>query len=138
MEADPITRSGHPSTVLVVEDDPRFRNAFSEAVRGASDLTLAGTASNYEEGLRLLSQFAPDVALIDVGLPDGSGIGLIRHAQRYLPRCEVMVVTVFADEQIVFQCIEAGATGYLLKESSGVNIVAQIRLLLAGGSPITP
>ena len=84
------------------------------------------------------AEFAPDVALVDVGLPGGSGIDLIRHARRYVPRCEVMVVTVFADEQVVFQCIEAGATGYLLKESSGVDIVTQIRMLLEGGSPITP
>lgn len=133
-----VARATSASTVLIVEDDPHFRDAFVAAVQGAAHLRVAGVAADLANGLRLLDEVAPDVALVDLGLPGGSGIELIRHARRHVPRCEVMVVTVFADEQVVFQCIEAGATGYLLKESSGVDIVAQIRMLLEGGSPITP
>jgi DNA-binding NarL/FixJ family response regulator len=80
----------------------------------------------------------PEVLLVDIGLPSGSGLELIRHAARQSPLCNAMVVTVFAEEQLVVDCIEAGATGYLLKGSSPQDIVTQIRLLVAGGSPISP
>ena len=124
--------------ILIVEDDPRLRTSFADAVRGASDLRLAGTAGDLADGLRLLIETAPDVLLVDIGLPGGSGIALIAHAHQHLPQCEVMVVTVFADEQSVLACIEAGATGYLLKDACDVDIVQQIRLLCGGGSPISP
>jgi DNA-binding NarL/FixJ family response regulator len=101
-------------------------------------LRLVGEADDLPEGLRLLEAMQPEVLLVDIGLPSGSGLELIRHAARRTPHCNVMVVTVFAEEQLVVDCIEAGATGYLLKGSSPQDIVTQIRLLVAGGSPISP
>lgn len=126
------------TAVLIVEDDPRCCSAFADAVRAAGDLHLAGTAGDLADGLRLLDSLRPDVLLVDIGLPGGSGIALIRHVRRQLPQCEAMVVTVFTDEQAVLACIEAGATGYLLKDTHGVDIADQIRLLRDGGSPISP
>ena len=76
--------------------------------------------------------------LVDIGLPSGSGIELIREAHQTLPNCDVMVVTVFGDERHVLECIEAGATGYLLKDSKDLEIIDQIRSLYEGGSPISP
>jgi DNA-binding NarL/FixJ family response regulator len=125
-------------SVLITEDDPQFRAAFADAVVGAADLRLAGEADDLPEGLRLLEQTKPDVLLVDIGLPSGSGIDLIRRAHACLPNCDVMVVTVFGDEQHVLECIEAGATGYLLKGSKAIDIVEQIHALLEGGSPISP
>lgn len=127
----------YPS-VLIVEDDPRFREAFAAAIDSAGDLRLAGVADDLHEGLRLLRKTEPDVLLVDIGLPSGSGIDLIRYARAHLPRCETMVVTVFADDRAVIDCIEAGATGYLLKDACSVDIAGQVRLLRAGGSPISP
>ena len=125
-------------SVLIIEDDPQFRAAFTNAVLGAADLRLAGVADDLPDAFRLLKQTVPDVLLVDIGLPSGSGIDLIRHANQYFPKCEVMVVTVFGDERHVLQCIEAGATGYLLKDSRSIDIVDQIRALRDGGSPISP
>ena len=105
---------------------------------GAEDLTLVGEADDLPEGLRLLLATRPDVLLVDIGLPSGSGIELIRQASVHLPACDVMVVTVFGDESHVLACIEAGATGYLLKGSRGLEIIEQIRVLIGGGSPISP
>jgi DNA-binding NarL/FixJ family response regulator len=85
-----------------------------------------------------LEQTQPDVLLVDIGLPSGSGIELIHKAHKTLPLCDVMVVTVFGDEQHVLACIEAGATGYLLKGSKDLEIIKQIRSLREGGSPISP
>lgn len=127
----------HP-TVLLVEDDPAFLNVLTGAIEAAEDLTLVATASDLAEGMQLLELHKPDVLLVDIGLPDGSGIELIRYADEYLPQCESMVITVFADDEVVVQCIEAGATGYLLKDSSDLDIARQIRQLLNGGSPISP
>jgi len=125
-------------SVLIIEDDLQFRAAFAEAIAGAADLYLAGVADDLPEGLRLLEQNKPDVLLVDIGLPSGSGIQLIRSAHACLPSCDVMVVTVFGDEHHVLECIEAGATGYLLKDSKAIDIVEQIRSLREGGSPISP
>jgi DNA-binding NarL/FixJ family response regulator len=125
-------------SVLIVEDDLRLRASLAHAVRGAIDLNLVGEADDLPEGLRLLNVVQPDVLLVDIGLPSGSGLELIRHAAKQSPRCDVMVITVFAEEQLVLDCIEAGANGYLLKGSSPQDIAAQIRSLVAGGSPISP
>lgn len=125
-------------SVLVVEDDPQFRLAFTTAIIGAADLCLAGSADDLPDGIRLLEQTAPDVLLVDIGLPSGSGIELIRLANQRFQQCDVMVVTVFGDEHHVLQCIEAGATGYLLKGSKIMDIAEQIRALRDGGSPISP
>lgn len=125
-------------SVLIVEDDLRLRASLTQAIRAASDLKLVGEADDLPEGLRLLDAVQPEVLLVDIGLPSGSGLELIRHAAKQSPHCNVMVITVFAEEQLVLDCIEAGATGYLLKGSSPQDIAAQIRSLVAGGSPISP
>lgn len=132
------TRRTMACNVLIVEDDPSFGLAFADAVRAASDLRLAGWATDLPEGLRLLRDCAPDVMLVDLGLPSGSGLELIRAAASGTPRCDAMVVTVFADDKLVIECIEAGATGYLLKDAREMEIVENIRLLHGGGSPISP
>lgn len=126
------------NSVLIVEDDPQFRAVFADAVQVAPDLRLVGEADDLPMGRRLLETTKPDVLLVDIGLPSGSGIELIRRANNVLPNCDVMVVTVFGDEQHVLECIEAGATGYLLKGSKPIDIVEQIHALRAGGSPISP
>lgn len=130
-------RFGIPS-VLIVEDDPHFSAILASAVIASGDMRLAGVAGDLPDGLQLLARQAPDVLLVDIGLPSGSGIKLIQYAKQHFPQCESMVVTVHTDDKLVVECIEAGATGYLLKESRDADIVQQIRLLLDGGSPISP
>jgi DNA-binding NarL/FixJ family response regulator len=124
--------------VVLVEDDARFRAALAAAIVGAPDLVLQAQAASLAEGLALLVAPAPDVLLVDLGLPDGSGINLIKAARVAWPACDVMVSSVFGDEAHVLQSIEAGAVGYLLKDSEPERIVEQIRSLKAGGSPISP
>jgi DNA-binding NarL/FixJ family response regulator len=125
-------------SVLIIEDDPTFRDAFADAINKTADLQLAGVAEDLPEGLHMLEQTTPNVLLVDIGLPSGSGIELIRKAHRTLPACDVMVITVFGDERHVLECIEAGATGYLLKGSKDLEVISQIRSLREGGSPISP
>jgi DNA-binding NarL/FixJ family response regulator len=125
-------------SVLIVEDDERFRAAFAAGVAGAADMRLVGTAADLAPGLELLRQTRPDVLLVDLGLPGGSGVELIRQANAQLPGTDVMVVSVFGDEPHVMASLEAGATGYLLKDAGAADLTEQIRTLRRGGSPISP
>lgn len=125
-------------SVLIVEDDPRFLDIFSGAVRAAGDLLLVGAASDIAQGRQLLDEHLPDVLLVDLGLPSGSGIELIHHARQHVPQCDCVVITVHGDDDSVLACIAAGATGYLLKDAGDAHIAQQIRVLRSGGSPISP
>jgi DNA-binding NarL/FixJ family response regulator len=127
-----------PLGILIVEDDAKFRAAFAAAVGAAPDMRVLGAAANGRQGIAMLDDHAPDVLLCDLDLPDIRGLEVIRHAAAHLPACDIMVVTVFGDERHVLESIEAGATGYLLKDSLPHDFVEQIRLLRAGGSPISP
>lgn len=127
-----------PHAVAIVEDDPRLRTELARTIEAADGLVLAGAADDLQGGFELLRASSPDVLLVDLELPGGSGIELIRTACAELPRCEVMVLTLFGDERNVIASLEAGACGYLLKDTSAGEVVGHIRALCAGGSPISP
>jgi DNA-binding NarL/FixJ family response regulator len=128
----------HGLGIVVVEDDPKFRDAFVRVLASAPDMRLLGAAANGAEARALLAQHEPDVLLVDLGLPDENGLEIIRQAVRQRPDCDIMVITVFGDERHVIESIEAGASGYLLKDTMPDDFVEQIRVLHAGGSPISP
>lgn len=134
----PLKKNNSLIRVALVEDDVNFQHALLMAIEAASDMALLGMASTRAQGLRMLEQASADVLLVDLGLPDGSGIDVIREAHERWPTCNIMVCTTFGDEAHVLQSIEAGAAGYLLKDSAPENMVAEIRSLHAGGSPISP
>lgn len=127
-----------PISVLIVEDEPEFVRRFSLAVLGDPGLSLTAAVSNGSAAMALLALQAPDVLLLDLGLPDMDGTEVIRHVARHHPRCDVLVMTMFGDEQHVITALEAGATGYLLKDAGGDHVAASIHELHAGGSPISP
>lgn len=126
------------TTVIVVEDDPAFLTRFCRIVTGAADLYLLAAVGDLASARQAIARQAPDVLLTDLGLPDGSGIDLIRETALRHPATDIMVVTVFGDEEHVLASIEAGATGYLLKDSLPDEFVALIAQLREGGSPISP
>jgi DNA-binding NarL/FixJ family response regulator len=130
--------SSEKTTVLIVEDEPEFRMRFKQIVESEPTLELVGVAANKREAQELIDRSRFDVMLIDLGLPDGNGTDLIRQVSAKRPDVDIMVVTVFGDEQHVVSAIEAGATGYILKDSTAADVVSCIRLLRAGGSPVSP
>lgn len=132
------TNSATLIRVALVEDDVRFQNDLITAMQGAPDMQLIKVAETCAQGLQLLDEVCADVLLVDLGLPDGSGIDVIKTAHQKWPNCNIMVSSAFADETHVVRSIEAGATGYLLKDSAPEKIVFEIRSLHAGGSPISP
>ena len=126
------------TSVLIVEDEPEFLQRFTEAVLADPELSLVAGVTTGRAGLAMLEAQPPDVMLVDLGLPDISGIELIRHAAKHLPNCDVLVVTMFGDDAHVMGSIEAGATGYLLKDAQATRVAAAIHEVRAGGSPISP
>jgi DNA-binding NarL/FixJ family response regulator len=138
MTSGPTAVTHGATRVVMVEDDLRFRTAFAVAIARAGDLLLQAQVGTVTEGLALLRGPPADVLLTDLGLPDGSGIDLIRAARQAWPRCDVLVISIFGDESHVLLAIQAGAAGYLLKDSSPEQFVEQIRSVRAGGSPISP
>jgi DNA-binding NarL/FixJ family response regulator len=124
--------------VAIVEDDPVFFERFRMLVADAPELTLCGAARSFHDGHRMICNTPADVYMIDLGLPGGPGTDLIRLANARHPGCDVLVVTVFGDDDHVLGSIAAGANGYLLKDSSAGQLIDCIKLMRDGGSPITP
>ncbi|AZG09122.1 DNA-binding response regulator [Pigmentiphaga sp. H8] len=137
-------RSETPTTpedlinVAMVEDDAACLHALAHAVEAAPRLRMAWAAANLRTALARLPDEPIDVLLVDLGLPDGSGLDLIAAARGRWPDCAVMVSTIFGDETHVLRAIEAGAMGYVLKDLSAEELVEEIHSLHAGGSPINP
>jgi len=127
-----------PRSVILVEDDPNARRHLAQAVSALDGAELIGEAGNLRDGLILLGREAPDIVIVDLGLPDGNGIELIRAARQLAADTQCLVVTVFGDQKSVLGAIEAGARGYVLKDASRARIAASLADLLAGGAPIDP
>lgn len=124
-------------TVLIVEDEARTRQRLERAVGRVPDLLLVAAVGSVREARAVLPEQV-DLMLVDLGLPDGDGVDLIREARTIAPQTRAMVITVFADEQHVMRAIRAGAQGYLLKDGSAQYLANAMLELLAGGSPISP
>jgi DNA-binding NarL/FixJ family response regulator len=125
-------------SVLLLEDDPVTRQRLAGIVEAASGLQLAAAVGDVRGALAWLGAHAPPAVLLaDLQLPDGSGIDVIRWLRAHAPASEAMVISVFGDEAHVVAAIEAGATGYLLKDAGADEIAQAIERLLAGESPIS-
>lgn len=127
-----------PVDVILIEDDPATQDRLANLIRSSDALNLLGTASNAQEGYALLFMSSPHVVLVDLGLPDSSGIDIIRWVSQNKPQIETLVITAFGDEYHVIRSLEAGASGYLLKDYSAEEIAEHIVEVHAGGSPISP
>jgi DNA-binding NarL/FixJ family response regulator len=126
--------------VYVVEDMIDIREFVCEAIHADSRLELAGVAQLLSEASAWLlnEKNHTDVLLVDLGLPDGTGLELIAQCRDFRPEIQSMVLSIFGNEENVFNALRAGAIGYLLKSSAADNIVAHILDLVAGGSPLSP
>ena len=121
--------------IAVVEDDINLRDHFIEIISGAADLDLAGVASSVASALDLI-RLKPDLFLLDIGLPDGSGLELVAPIQA-ANDSRVLIVTSFGDRETVVAATLAGADGYLLKDSDPEELLDGIRATLDGGAPIS-
>ncbi len=122
----------------IIEDDPAAVDRLCAAIEPSGDITVVGVARNLHAGMALVAAGGFDVLLCDLGLPDGSGIALIRECASRFPETDIIVITIFADQAKVIESIKAGARGYLLKDERLDGCVDGIREIRRGGSPISP
>lgn len=134
-----MLETSHPAlSVAIVEDDGEARARIAASIMARPELLLTAQYASGQEALLGLAQAAPDVLLVDLGLPDISGLEIIRYVASHYPACEVLVVSVFGDEEHVLAALEAGARGYLLKGTLTRDIALDIQELRNGGSPLSP
>lgn len=126
------------ASVALVEDEAGMRERIARVIGAAPELQLVMAAASGQEILGFLADSAIDVLLVDLGLPDMSGLDVIRQCRRMQPACAVMVMTIFGDESNMVRAFEAGASGYLLKDGTEADLAVHIRNLHAGGSPLSP
>lgn len=124
--------------VIFVENDPNVRLRLQRAISGLADIHEIGSAATYREADALVSQFKFQMLIVDLDLPDGFGLDLIRRTAANMPEVDIMVLAIANDDPHVVSAIESGATGYVLKTEIENSLVSAIRLLAAGGSPVSP
>lgn len=124
--------------VLLVDDHPVVRRGMTAMLSGQDWIARLVEAGTVDAAIRCAVTESPDVAVVDLGLPDGDGVGLIRRLRHACPRCAVLVLTMTGDPGSVRACLEAGAGGYLVKEAAPESLVPALRTVLDGGLVLGP
>lgn len=124
--------------LLLVEDDPDTHAWLREALLASGMTSDVASCHTVAEALDWLQHHPTQLVLTDLGLPDGSGLQVIRAAVARYPGCEVLVLTIFGDEANVLAALDAGAGGYLLKDGQADNLREHLQCLREGGSPLSP
>jgi DNA-binding NarL/FixJ family response regulator len=137
MSSLPINVAGKTSVALV-EDDLGTLTRFEKVIRASASLELLCAVSSTKAILTWIKENPVDILLVDLGLPDGSGIDVIAYCRRHQPACDVMVISMFGDESNMMKAFNAGAKGYLLKDGTEDDLAMHILNLHNGGSPMSP
>lgn len=124
--------------LTIIEDNIPVLENLKILLGGEESITVVGAFANAEDALRELERIAPDIMLVDLGLPGMPGVELIKKAKALLPRLEMMVYSVFDDWPNVFAALRAGATAYILKGTKSKDLVEAIESLHRGGAPMSP
>ncbi|MCU1623121.1 MAG: two component transcriptional regulator, LuxR family [Frankiales bacterium] len=127
-----------PISVFLVDDHEIVRRGLRELLEAEPDLVVVGEAAGVEEALARVPAANPQVAVLDVRLPDGDGVSLCRELRDALPGLACLMLTSFADDDALLDAVLAGAAGYVLKDVRGNALVEGIRTVAAGGSLLDP
>lgn len=127
-----------PVTILLVDDQRLMREGLRTLLELESGLRVVGEASQGQEALDQYASLQPDVVLMDVRMPVMDGVESTRQLMSQWPRCRVIILTTFDDDEYVFEGLRAGALGYLLKDVSIQELADAIRTVMAGGVLIEP
>ena len=123
--------------VSIVEDDPFTRDALAGIIASAAELELASQSDRSEAAIQTLPGVAPDVVLMDINLPDRTGVETVRQLKPLMPSTQFLMLTVYEDSEHIFAALAAGATGYLLKGTRREELLDAIAQVVAGGSPMS-
>lgn len=124
-------------TVAIVEDSNHIREGLAVLINGSPGFKCTGSFATAEDALRKLAALKPNVVLMDIHLPGISGIDCIRPLKQALPNTQVMMLTVYEDDDQIFKSLAAGATGYILKKTPPAELLEAIRTIYNGGSPMS-
>jgi DNA-binding NarL/FixJ family response regulator len=124
--------------VFLLDDHEIVRRGVRELLEAEDDLEVVGEAGTAAEALARVPAAKPDVAVLDVRLPDGDGVSVCRELRSQDPMLKCLMLTSFADDEALFDAIMAGAAGYVLKQIRGNDLVGAVRTVAAGGSLLDP
>jgi len=127
-----------PLRVLLVDDHELVRMGLRTLLSGAAGVVVVGEAGSAAEAVAAARLYRPNVVLMDVRLPDGSGVEVCREIRSELPNARVLMLTSYADEDAVFSAIVAGAAGYLLKQARADALLEAVNIIGRGGSLLDP
>jgi two-component system response regulator DevR len=133
----PVTRD-RPIRVFILDDHELVRRGLTDLLTATDDLIIVGEAATAGDALHRIPAAAPDVALLDARLPDGSGIDVCREIRSTQENVRCLILTSYDDDEALFAAVMAGASGYLLKQIGGNNLVDGIRQVAAGRSLLDP
>lgn len=125
-------------TALILEDHAHAQAWLAEALKASFDGIRITCTADCAEARDALRQWTPDIALIDLDLPDGSGVDIVSEIAQKTPACMAIVATIFDDDEHVFASLRAGAQGYLLKEQSVDDLADMLRRIVSGQPPLSP
>jgi two-component system, NarL family, response regulator DevR len=128
----------HPLRIMLVDDHEVVRNGLKAMLQPAGDVRVVGEASTVTDAIELAERVKPDMVVMDVRLTDGSGIEATREIRAARPETRVLMLTSFADDEALFASILAGASGYVLKQIAGTDLLRAIRAVAQGQSLLDP
>ncbi len=126
-----------PISVSIVEDNEQLRGTLARLLNRADGFRCVSQYPSAEDALKDLPNIKPDVVLMDINLPGINGVECVRQLKKILPEIQVMMLTVYEDTENIYDALTAGANGYLLKRTSGPELLDAIREVHRGGSPMT-
>jgi DNA-binding NarL/FixJ family response regulator len=127
-----------PVKVAIVEDQREIRECLALLVNGTDGYTCSGSYRSMEEAIEKIPRQVPDVLLSDIGLPGMSGIDGVRRLKELCPNLLVLMLTVYDDDERIFDAMCAGACGYLLKKTPPARLIASLQEAVDGGAPMSP
>jgi len=122
----------HKKTILIIDDHPLFREGLKAIIERDNRFEVVGEAGNGREGLRLAKELKPDLALVDMSLPDQSGIQLTRELKNASLKTRIMMITMHSKVDYIVKAFQAGATGYVVKESASERLLQGMDTVLKG------
>jgi DNA-binding NarL/FixJ family response regulator len=125
-------------SVAIIEDQPDIREGLGMLICVTPGFRVSGSFGSMEEALRDIAKGLPDVVLVDIGLPGMSGIEGARRLREHHPKLLVLMLTVYGDDERIFEAMCAGACGYLLKKTPPARLLESLREVVAGGAPMSP
>ncbi|MBA9005246.1 response regulator transcription factor [Thermomonospora cellulosilytica] len=134
----PPPASGRPIRVFLMDDHEVVRRGVAALLSAEDDIEIVGEAGSADQALARIPAARPDVAVLDVRLPDGDGVSVCREIRSRMPEVACLMLTSFEDEDALFDAVMAGASGYVLKQIHGSDLVGAVRTVAAGGSLLDP